>query len=166
MLKLNFPTFNIKPIKFKRKTSTVGTKVSRKCYASVITVDGELKASVNYSKNDESIPKPYTFNNERIILPFTPKSLSLKGKEFIFANNKDEYGHYICIMREQLKSNIDPGNREKYSSLVENLLIAGYIVKLDDKLHFEYVDLIAFHYKAEAHIQDVAIDDTKDLFNK
>lgn len=154
MLKLKFPTFTIKPA-FKPKHESKSTNnISRKCYAVVKEIDGELKAVIN------------TDNNDQLILPFTEKSLELKGKEYVFLKEKDKYNHYVCIIRDNITANMSPGVSSQYNTIHENLLLAGHIIRKDGKMYFNYEDLVKHHYLSESFINEVRIDDDKPLFNK
>lgn len=163
----NPPVFTINVVsKPKVKSKTKSNNISRKCFAVVKEIDGEFKAVVNISKNYICIKEGDKLSNEQLILPFTKNSLELKDKSYVFLKNKDEYNHYVCIIRDIKEANLYPGTKDQYDVVKNNILIAGYIVNKNNKMYFEYEDLVSFHYLAEFHISDIKIDDTKPLFTK
>lgn len=154
------PSFTINIVSKPKKHITSKNSnsiISRKCLAIVSKIDDEYKAIINYDASS---------NTEKIVIPFTKKSLELKNKEYVWLKDKDEYGHNVCIIRDSQKAFLYPGLDTQYNAIRENLLIAGHIVRIDGKMYFEYETLIAFNYKSNAHINDVKIDYDKPLFNK
>lgn len=141
------------------KTNKV-SKVSRKCYAVVIEDNGEMKARVTSSpvKESDSVP------SEFLMLPFTENSLNLKGKLYVFTYNKDKYNHNVCIIRDTLKAMFHYGNQNMYRALRPGLLIAGHVVKQQNKHYFDYEQLIAFS-EFGRHINDVKINEDTPLFD-
>lgn len=167
MIKLYIPTFTIKPAsKSKRESKPTGSNISRKCYAVVKEIDGEFKAVININKQYVRLKEGDELSNEQLILPFTERSLDLKGKIYVFLKEKDKYGHYVCIIRDIMTANLIPGLPIQYNTVHENLLLAGHIIRKNGKMYFEYEDLVAHHYLSESRICDVKVDDTKPLFNK
>lgn len=167
MIKLRIPTFTIKPAsKSKRESKPTGSNISRKCYAVVKEIDGEFKAVININKQYVRLKEGDELSNEQLILPFTERSLDLKGKIYVFLKEKDKYGHYVCIIRDTMTANLIPGLPIQYNTVHENLLLAGHIIRKNGKMYFEYEDLVAHHYLSESRICDVKVDDTKPLFNK
>lgn len=164
-MKVFVPTFTINiASKPKKEPKPKGRSISRKCLAVVTKVDGEYKAIINYEKNIVEISENYTLKNEVLIIPFTDKSLSLKDKTYVFLKEKDKYNHIVCIQRDYLTANISPGTKKQYDVLKENILISGYIIKKDNKMYFEYEDLISYHYLSENKLCNIDIDETKPLF--
>lgn len=138
---MSIPKFTIKPAITKVSRNKNFIKVDKKCHAVVIKENDELKARITISPVEECedfIPQEY------IVLPFTPESLNLKGKKYVFGKEKDKYGHYICFIREHIDSVINPGLNTQYDVLKEHLLISGHIVKKDSKQYFNYEQLVAF----------------------
>lgn len=167
MIKLNFPAFTIKPAsKPKRESKSTGSNISRKCYAVVKEIDGEFKAVININKQHIRLKEGDELSNEQLVLPFTEHSLDLKGKIYVFLKEKNEYGHYVCVIRDTTTSNLAPGLPIQYNAVHENLLLAGHIIRKNGKMYFEYEDLVAYHYLSESLICDVKVDNTKPLFNK
>lgn len=167
MIKLYIPTFTIKPAsKSKRESKPTGSNISRKCYAVVKEIDGEFKAVININKQYVRLKEGDELSNEQLILPFTERSLDLKGKIYVFLKEKDKYGHYVCIIRDIMTANLIPGLPIQYNTVHENLLLAGHIIRKNGKMYFEYEDLVAHYYLSESRICDVKVDDTKPLFNK
>lgn len=149
-------TIKIVPFNKPKRESSNNVKVSRKCYAVVIKDKNVLKARINIS--------PVEDKDEFLILDFTSNSLNLKGKTHVFLKDKDKYNHYVCVIRDIDKAYLFPGVDSQYDALHENLLIAGYIVRKEGKLYFDYKDLIAFHENGQ-HIENVKILENKPIFN-
>ncbi len=167
MVKVFNPVFTINlASKPKRESKPTGSNISRKCYAVVKEIDGEFKAVININKQHIRLKEGDELSNEQLILPFTEKSLDLKGKIYVFLKEKDKYGHYVCMIRDIMTANLAPGLPTQYNVVHENLLLAGHIICKDGKMYFEYEDLVAYHYLSESRICDVKVDNTKPLFNK
>lgn len=167
MVKVFNPVFTINlASKSKRENKLTGSKISRKCYTVVKEINGEFKAIINISKQHIRLNKGDELSNEQLILPFTKNSLDLKGKTYVFLKEKDKYGHYVCIIRNNNISNLYSCPNTQYTAVHENLLLAGHIIRKDGKMYFEYEDLVAYHYLSEFCICDIKINDTKPLFNK
>ena len=165
----NPTTFSIKLVskpKKEIKSTLSGSNISRKCYAVVVIIDGEYKAIVNYEKKNIYLREGGELSNEQLVLPFTEKSLSLKDKTHIWLKHKDKYGKHVCIIRDYITAHLHSGFGTQYSSVRENLLLAGHIVRKDGKMYFEYEDLVAYHYLSEYYLCKVKVDNSKPLFNK
>ena len=158
MAKTLIHNFGVKlaaPVKTNKENKSSG-KVSRRCLAVVICVYEQLRARVNTS--------PVEDEPEYITLPFTEDSYNLKGRTHVFLKEKDEHGH-ICIIRDILSANRNPGSPSQYDSLKENLLICGYIIRKEGKLYFDYEELVAFTERGN-HITEPKINYDKPLFIK
>lgn len=167
MVKVFNPSFTINiASKPKHGSKPTGNNISRKCYAVVKEIDGEFKAVINMDKQHIRFKKGDELSNEQLILPFTKRSLDLKDKIYVFLKEKDKYGHYVCVIRDTTTANLFPGLPTQYNAVHENLLLAGHIIRKNDKMYFEYEDLVAHHYLSESYICDVKVDNTKPLFNK
>ena len=167
MVKVFNPVFTINiASKLKRESKLTGSNISRKCYAVVKEIEGEFKAVVNINKQYIRLKEGDELSNEQLILPFTERSLDLKGKIYVFLKEKDKYGHYVCIIRNTRTANLSPGLPTQYNTVHENLLLAGHIIRKNGKMYFEYEDFVAHHYLSESRICDVKVDNTKPLFNK
>lgn len=167
MIKIFNPIFTINlASKPKSKSKQTSSNISRKCYAVVKKIDGKFKAVINIHKQHIKLKEGDELSNEQLVLPFTKKSLDLKDKIYVFLKNKDKYGHYVCIIRNSSIANISPGSPIQYDVFHENLLITGYIINKNNKMYFEYEDLVAYHYLSKSRICDVIIDNDKPLFNK
>lgn len=167
MVKVFNPIFTINlASKPKRESKPTGSNISRKCYAVVKEIDGEFKAVININKQHIRLKEGDELSSEQLILPFTEKSLDLKGKTYVFLKEKDKYGHYVCMIRDTMTANLAPGIPTQYNAVHENLLLAGHIIHKDGKMYFEYEDLVAYHYLSESRICNVKVDNTKPLFNK
>lgn len=131
-------SFGIKIAKtHKIKKTNSFSIVSKKISAVVILENGIYKARITTSPV-EGCPTEYR------VLPFTPNSLTLKGKTYVFAKNKDKYGKYVCVIRDVNKANLSPGIDEQYDVLKLGIIILGRIIKKDGVLYFDYIDLIAY----------------------
>lgn len=150
----------------KNKIKVTGSKVSRKCLAIVTNINGEFQAIINYNKGKMDITDTFTLNNEVLVLPFTENSLNLKDKQYVWLKNKDKYGHNVCIIRDAITANISPGIKEQYDAVVKDSLIVGHIVRINNKMYFEYEDLIAYNALSDYRIREVKIDESKPLFSK
>lgn len=71
------------------------------------------------------------------ILPFTEKSFELKGRTDVFYHTKDKYNHWTRIIRTIPESEHSPGNPETYTTLCENCVFSGHIVKVDGITQFD-----------------------------
>lgn len=142
MAKQLIHSFAIKAVavnKVKRESKSF-TKVGKKCQAVVIKDDDILKARLTTSPvadSEETL-------NEFLVLPLTPNSFNLKGKTKVFFKEKDKYGHYVCVIRNELTAKLHPGVSTRFDTLHEGLLISGHVVKKDGKQYFDYEDLVAF----------------------
>lgn len=87
-------------------------------YAIVKTKDGELK------------------------LEFTDKSYSLLNRDIVFSKTKDEHGKYIRFIRNKIQSLFFPGSSDNFVPFSNNWVINGYIVKINGKEYFDFVDLV------------------------
>lgn len=167
MVKVFNPVFTINlASKPKRESKPTGSNISRKCYAVVKEIDGEFKAVININKQHIRLKEGDELSSEQLILPFTERSLDLKGKIYVFLKEKDKYGHYVCVIRDTMNAELHPGLPTQYNTVHENLLLAGHIIRKNGIMYFEYEDLVAYHYLSESRICDVRVDNDKPLFNK
>lgn len=160
MVKLNTHNFTINVAsKSKHKSKETFTKISRKCLAVVKEIDGKFKAIITLNKDDK-------LGTEQLVLPFTDKSLDLKNKQYIFLKEKDKYNNYVCIIRDNKNKHLNSGNPNIHTTIHNNLLIAGYIVRKEGKMYFDYEDLISYHYLSGSRISDIKINDNQSVFIK
>lgn len=141
-----------KPVK---KAVMTSGKKSRRVLGIVVKDDNIFKVAVKHVNRDNS--------SDKYVIPFTPESLNLTNKTHVFLNKEHTNGRNICVIRDKNAAKFFPGTDNQYHVVRENILISGYIVKINDKMFFEYEDLIAFKGNG-AHIQEVAIDEEKPLF--
>lgn len=146
-------TFAIKGINKNSKSNSF-IKVSRRCLATIIFTDNQFKAQV--SLEDGDVPN-------YLCIPLTPKSMSLKGKTHVWSNELDLHGRKILIIRDVADANLHPGNYRQYCPVRENLVISGYIVKQNEKMYFEFEEIVAYSPNG-ARINIVKIDTSKPLF--
>lgn len=157
-MKLKGCGFKINVAKIKDlKKREVFRKVSRKCLAQITRIGNHWFANV--LKNDE------TSNDFVICLRLTDKSLSLKNKQFIFTTYKDEHGHQMCFIRSILEAMISPKALVPYQAVKEGIVIAGYIVREQGKLYFEYTDFVGFTNNPEVYLVKMRINKDKPLMN-
>lgn len=149
-------TFKIKPFKPKNSTRLKGKKKSRRCFATIVNDNGELKAQVSLNNRE--------VNHDLLIIPLTEESLNLKGKLYVFTQYPDKHGKPACIIREPLKANTNCGLPSQYSTIKEGIVISGYVIKQNDKMYFEYEQLVSFSPNG-VHFNPVKVDTTKPLFN-
>lgn len=149
--------FTINVAKVNKPKGNSSKQVSRKCLAVVITDENTIKARIDTS--------PVEGCNEFLVLPFTTKSLELKGKTIVFFKDKDKYGHNQCYFRTTTDALINPGTNNQFDALRPGLLISGYIKRIDGKLYFDYEDLVAYK-EGGVHITDIRINEDKPIFNK
>lgn len=150
--------FKINAAKIKDlKKNEVFRKVSRKCLAQVTKIGKHWYANV--LKNDE------TSNDFVISLRLTDKSLSLRDKQFIFTTYKDEHGHQMCFIRTALEAMISPKGIIPYQAVKEGIVVAGYIVRDQGKLYFEYTEFVSFTNNPEVYLVKVRINKDKPLMN-
>lgn len=151
---VNSFTINISKNRQKPKTDKP-TIISRLCLAEVIIENNRFKAKINLLKEKEEYI---------IILPFTLQSRDLKNKKYIFSKYKDKLGKQICIIRDEIKSNINPNVNSQYTALKEKIVIAGNIVKINGEMYFDYKSFVSFS-KDIAPNEYVKIDISKPLLN-
>lgn len=157
MVKVRTSAFTIKlakPVK-ETKQSKSTKNISRRCFAVVEYNNESLVARVCIS--------PIEDPDEYILIPFTDKSLELKGKTYVFIKDLDKYGHIVCITRDSNTANISYGLNSQYDVLKPGLLISGFIIRNNGRLYFDYEQLIAYTEKGQ-HINEVKIDEDKPLF--
>lgn len=151
--------FTINFAKPKKKTTTTTrrlSKVSRLCQGVVHydETDSKFKIHVyNPSLNEES---------DTLILEFTDESLDLAGKTDVYSITSDKHGHYTRFIRTKSQARLCPGDPSKVSTVNENLVCTGYIIRKNGKLLF---NLKATHGRGIA-IYDLPteLDNSKPLF--
>lgn len=155
MTKKLIHNFTIKAVNSKviNKTKTF-TKISRRCFATIIKIDNEFKAKINLLDN--------SIDPTIICIPLTPKSLDLKGKSHAWSKLKDEHGRNILFIRDTYKAYNHPGSAEQYDSVREGLLLSGHIYKCDNKMYFDFEEIVAYSPKG-SHITIVNVDTSKPL---
>ena len=81
---------------------------------------GNLRVSIDTDKNGVKPP---------IILPFTPDSYELKGKQDVFLKKLDEKGRRIRIHRSLEDAKFFPGLPSQHTPIAKGWLVEGIIVK-------------------------------------
>lgn len=154
--KLRFPNFTInianKP-KYKKEKSV---KYSRRCYAVIIIENGKVQAKVSLL-NDP--------NADSLIIPLTPKSFDLKGKEYVYTIKKFNHDKPILVIRDYETANLRPGTTSQYTPFKNNILVVGRVIKKNDEMLFDYETLVAVTPNG-VHINPVKVDTSKPLFDK
>ena len=81
-------------------------------------------------------------NDNKLKLEFTDKSYSLLNRDIVFSKIKDEHGRYIRFIRNKIQSSFFPGSSNNFVPFSHNWIINGYVVKINGKEYFDFVDLI------------------------
>ena len=123
----------------KRQSTCSYKKISKKTVGKVCIEDNEfiIRVSVYTVCNDvdkTSIPP-------QLVLPFTPKSFELKGREKVFSKVKDKRG-FICYIRTKDKANLFPGLSSHLTTVCDGWICSGWVVRVDGKLMFEFSEAI------------------------
>lgn len=137
-----------------KKTFFSNTK-SRLCDGVVTVINGEFRVLVNIPNQEEEF-------KDKLCLPLSEKSLSLKGKTLVFSVKPDENGKYINYYRDELNAYVNYGSREQYASVAPDQVVTGYIVRYANKLEFE---LEACHGRG-SFVRPYEINDDAPLFKK
>lgn len=122
---------------------------------------GDIK-EVTIFKDDDEVFKVKVIDGETgnsSIIPLTPESYELKGKLYVFEKEKDKYNHYVCHIRDRNTAVFYPGSDEKYTSIIEGIVISGNIVIKDDKQYFDYKDFVAFSESARDAMNNLTYTD-------
>ena len=78
----------------------------------------------------------------RVILPFTKNSYDLKGRKNVFTRIKDEFGRRTRYIRSEEKAKFHYGDSDRYIPFAPNWIVKGNIIKDNDVLKFDFIDLI------------------------
>lgn len=143
-----------------KRFSNTYKRIGKVREAEVQLINGELRAFT--SPVEEMCDDDASITLEYVALPFTPKSLELKGKTNVFLKGRDEHGKRVCVIRSAFKANTSPGIEDQYDALIPGLLISGHIVSNNGKHYFEYENLLAYTAKG-AKIDKTSIDDVINL---
>lgn len=150
-------TINVAKAKSKRTIKSKSVRVSRLCKA-VVTLDEEGYVAKINLQNDENHP-------DTLVIPFTEESYNLKGKEYVFSKNKDKHNHYACHIRTKYNATNFPGLTTQYEVLKPNIVVGGYIVRINGKHYFEYTQFVTFKETCSYGIPLVT-DESKPVFYK
>lgn len=157
-IKLNFPNFNInvasKPKARPKRAYT--RKVSRRCYATIIVEEGQVKARVSLLNDVE--------NPDYIVINLTRDSYDLKGKKYVYTRKLYEHNKPILVRRDYETSLLRPGLASQYTPFKHGILVAGRVIKMDDELLFDYETFVASSENG-VHLVLVNVDASKPLFN-
>lgn len=125
--------FAPKPIKIKinRNNNNTFKRISKLIKGVVFIENGIYKVKVSLS------PGSYR------ILEFTPESYKLKGKLDIFNRVKTNKEKRIRYIRHHSSSIAHPGNPELYVPFAPTWVISGYIVSIEEKELFDFIQLLA-----------------------
>ena len=145
-----------KSTKRKQTIVTEGTVISRDCKAIVIKDDEGFKAKISLNNDTE--------NPDILVIPFTTKSYDIKGKEIIFSKERIDNNRFRCIIRDKASANLY-NDTEHYTPFRENIVITGYIVRLDGKMYFQYKDFISFNPFVK-YYKPCLTNEDKPVFNK
>lgn len=150
-------TINVAKAKSKRTIKSKSVRVSRLCKAVVALDEGIYVAKINL-QNDENHP-------DTLVIPFTEESYNLKGKEYVFSKNKDKYNHYTCYIRTKYNATNFPGLTTQYEVLKPNIVVGGYIVRINGKHYFEYTQFVSTNETCPEYMPLIT-DDNKPVFYK
>lgn len=132
-----FSGFSIKPVKKVRVKVSSTPVIKQALYCKPVYVNDELVAHINTKGLDG-------YENVTI-LPFSKESFELRGKTHIFSKEKNSDGKYVHILRSKDTAEMYPCSEERYTSICENSIYKGYIIKRNNDLVFnvtEYVSTI------------------------
>ena len=121
----------------KHKThSDSGVKLTGKSKHGIVfqDEDGTYKVSISM-KNDPNYP-------DLLIIPFTERSYDIVGRTTVFTRNVDEHGKRIRYIRSDTKAKYDYGDPERYIPFAPNWIVKGNIVRDNNILKFDFIDLI------------------------
>lgn len=140
---------NLRIAVISRKKKPKITKLTKVLRGTVIIdKDGTYKCSVDYDGNGEITE----------ILPFTKSSFELYGRQTVFIKEKDEYGRIVRVIRDELKSKVFPGSKDKYIPFAPNWIVKGYIIKDGLTKYFDFKELVGI----DGYNIDVLHDDDDD----
>lgn len=136
MNKLNSLSLKISVPKNKRKNNSEGIKIVEKNKEGKVFIDenNDYKISISMN-NDPDCP-------DLLILPFTEKSYNIVGRTTVFTRNVDEHGKRIRYIRSDTKAKYDYGDPERYIPFAPNWIVKGNIVRDNNILKFDFIDLI------------------------
>lgn len=136
-LKIQYPntfSFKFSPRIVKTKKESPNKVISGKLMCTVIKVDNVWKAKIDTTSLED-------FGNITI-LPFSEETFNLKGKNDIFSINPDEKGRYTRINKDNVDCTTTPSTSSMWTSLRENHIFSGKIIKVNNNLFFDIKEYI------------------------
>lgn len=134
------PQFNLvipnKSKRFVKERSL--TKISKKCVGKVYIEDGEFVVRVPTFELKANVSGDNI--SSQLVLPLTPESYVLKGREKVFSVLEKDKG--TCFIRTKEKAEMFPGLRSRYTTVCENWLCSGWVVRCNGKLMFDLKETI------------------------
>lgn len=118
------------------KRSAIVVKDKGNYYARLNT---QISTPVEGCDEQDNLPSPLEFQ----LLPFSPQSLEIKGKIYVFHKKRDKYNHIIAEIRDEFHAYHFPGSLDKYDVLKEGIVISGHIIKMNGKYYFDYEEFIS-----------------------
>ena len=126
--------FKIAVPKSKKKVSEVKRTSNKIVQGKVIKEDDIYKVTIDL-KNDEHYP-------DLLVLEFTDRSFNLTNRLEVFSRNPDSNNRYIRFIRNAVYARFMPGLPEQYVPFAPNKIVKGYIVKEENKVRFDFKDLV------------------------
>lgn len=125
-------TINIAKGLKKISSNTKPNRISRLCIGTTIKDGNTYKIRISL-RNDPDFP-------DYIVIPFTKRSLDLKGKSIVYGCKKDNLGRIVKYCRDKSKCELFPGLPTQYTVVVEKVVCSGYVIRKDGKLLFDLLD--------------------------
>lgn len=110
------PMFTINIVNKKERRATERSKTSRIVYGEVIEIEGQPRISINMPKDEEEY-------SDIMVMPFTQSSFNPFGKDSYFMKEKDKYGHYVRIYKDEAQS----ASSESYDTFKIGYVVRGKI---------------------------------------
>ena len=136
MVKLNSLSFSINIPKPKKNKDVNTIKIVAKDIMGKVFIDKDNSYKIYVSiTNNPNCPN---FS----VLGFTENSYNLKGRKTIFTRDKDEFGKIIRYIRSEDKAKYLYGDSSRYVPFAPNWIVKGNIIKDNNVLKFDFVDLV------------------------
>ena len=126
----------VAPPKKHKTHSDSGVKLTGKSKHGVVfqDEDGTYKISISM-ENDPNYP-------DLLVIPFTERSYDIVGRTTVFTREVDEHGKRTRYIRSDTKAKYDYGDPERYIPFAPNWIVKGNIVRDNNILKFDFIDLI------------------------
>lgn len=74
------------------------------------------------------------------VIPFSSKSFDLKYRNHVFLTTKDEYNHWVHIIRTDTDALLSPSESKGLTTLVDNGVFSGKIIKENNIKKFDMIN--------------------------